>query len=385
MRIGFDLLYLVPGVSGGVETYAVELVRTLGWLYPEHQYVAFLNGSPGTERLLTPTRANVTVVRLSVLGSGRAGRYFLEQAVLPWYVRAERIDLLHCPSYTGPLLCPCPWVVTIHDVNFRDPSVTMAKLRRAVLGAFCLSSARAAAHVITVSEFSKRQIVDVMRIANSKITVVHQGPGQIAGHVCGAPLVRPDDLPPQYITAFAGGENPHKNTLRLVNAFGALPRNRPEKLVLLGRPPQSILAHPLVLDGRVLLLGHRPQASDALSIIAHALLHVVPSTYEGFGMPLLEAQALGVPVACSAIAALREIAGDSAAFFDPFSEASIANTILAVLSDPDRLSRLAQLGRDNARRYSWAGTARQTMAVYLRILGIAAQRADPPHVGAALL
>jgi glycosyltransferase involved in cell wall biosynthesis len=170
-----------------------------------------------------------------------------------------------------------------------------------------------------------------------------------------------------------------------VNAFGALPRNRPEKLVLLGRPPQSILAHPLVLDGRVLLLGHRPQASDALSIIAHALLHVVPSTYEGFGMPLLEAQALGVPVACSAIAALREIAGDSAAFFDPFSEASIANTILAVLSDPDRLSRLAQLGRDNARRYSWAGTARQTMAVYLRILGIAAQRADPPHVGAALL
>jgi glycosyltransferase involved in cell wall biosynthesis len=201
------------------------------------------------------------------------------------------------------------------------------------------------------------------------VTVIYAGPGQLKDEtvsVAWEAIRAEHQLPEPYVAAFSS-LGPHKNMPRLVQAFHQACRDLPHHLVLIGHLPTGergiLAASNDGRAGRVHALGYVPAAHLA-PILSHADLFAFPSLYEGFGLPILEAQQLGVPVVCSTAGSLPEVAGQSALFFDPLSIDQMAEAIRTCLSDRTLNGRLRQLGKENVARFSWEKTARAMLRVY---------------------
>ena len=178
-------------------------------------------------------------------------------------------------------------------------------------------------------------------------------------------LLRRYGISKPYVIAFSSS-SPNKNIPRLVQAFVQARRDYglPHQLVLVGHKPQDELTNE---SSAVVLTGYMDEPSKQ-ALLAGAEMLVFPSTYEGFGLPVLEAQQAGVPVACSTAASLPEVAGDGAEFFDPHSTEAIAQTIARCLLDDKLRTELRFRGQENLRRFSSEKTASQTLAIYKHVL-----------------
>lgn len=379
MRIGINLLCILPGINGGVETYAVSTLRALAARDRSNEYFVFVNRQgAGLDVLEAP---NITPVVCNFDARPRELRYAWEQLLLPRASGQYRLDLLHSPGYQGPLRCHCPTVVTLPDLNFIAFRDTLPWHRRMALEFFCPRAARRAAGVITISHFSKSEIVKYLGVPPEKITVTHLGPG-ILPTPADWDVVRAKlglDVP--YIVAYAGNNYPHKNMSRLFEAFGKVRTSEPVYLAVIGGLSPELKRFSERLRGRVLDLKHVDSACIE-PILSHARLCVLPSLYEGFGLPVLEAQSAGVPLLCSNAASLPEVAGQGAMFFDPLSVDQIALSIERCLGDRACCEALIRAGRENVKRFSWDKAADQTLAVYNQV--VAGQSpVEPAFSGAA--
>ncbi|MBI4442269.1 MAG: glycosyltransferase family 4 protein [Acidobacteria bacterium] len=368
MRIGLNLLYLIPSVNeGGTAVYARGLIQALAAIDRSNQYFIFLNHeSAGLE--LTDA-VNFRHIVCPIRATRRAMRYCWEQFVLPVQCLWYKIDLLHSLGYVGPLWCHCVKILTVPDANFVAHGNLMMRGKRAVLGSFVRQAAHRADKVITISEFSRSELSRELGIPRCAIEVVHLGPGWDLTQERSSPwseLREKYGLPERYVVAF-GAVSPHKNIARLAAAFEQACHDLPHALVIIGNLPKDL--EPLsrvvgpAFQHRVLALGY-VSSSELLPILSNAELFVLPSLYEGFGLPLLEAQQAGVAVACSTAGSLPEVAGSSAIFFDPYSISSIADAIRRGLCDSGLRRSLQELGQENLKRFTWAKTARETLAIY---------------------
>lgn len=369
MRIGLNLLYLIPGRSGGTETYGRGLMRALADADAANEYFVFLNRE--AHAVPVPAAANFHRVDCAVPAVYRSLRYAWEQAILPRQLRRLGIDVVHSLGYVMPLYPPCAGIVTLPDLNLRAIPAYLPAAKRAVLAIprfFSAESARRAHRVITISEFSKKEIVEGLAVPPEKVVVTHLGPPDVrlTAAVPGDVLRRTYGLPDRYIVAI-GGTSRHKNIARLIAAFREIKDSYPHALVLPGHVPPDVdvpqeRARP-GMTGRLFCPGYVPDA-DLASLLAHADLFVLPSLYEGFGLPVLEAQQAGVAIACSTAGSLPEVAGDGAEYFDPYSIPSIAATMRRCLDDPVLRRDLIARGTRNVARFSWKSTAAQTLEVY---------------------
>jgi glycosyltransferase involved in cell wall biosynthesis len=360
VRIGLNLLYLLPGIVGGTETYAAGLLCGLAAIDRDDEFVVFVNQESITWPL--PSAPNLRRVICPVWAVDRAKRYFFEQAHLPRLLKQQRIDLVHSLGYVAPLFPPCASIVTVHDLNYRAFGDQMPVVKRWALRFFVEQSVQRANHVITDSEFSRRQISSELKIAPGKLVVVPAAPfgTTVASTDLVGPLQRHGISKP-YIVAFTSS-SPNKNIPRLVQAFVQARRDYglQHQLVLVGHPPPDWMPDEL---RSIVLTGYLDEPSKS-AILAGADLLVFPSTYEGFGLPVLEAQQSGVPVACSTAGALPEVAGAAAVFFDPFSVNEIAQVIGRVARNAELRETLRHKGLQNVGRFSWDKTARSTIDVY---------------------
>jgi glycosyltransferase involved in cell wall biosynthesis len=369
LRIGLNLLYLVPGVVGGTETYARSLVGALAGLDGEEDYRLYVNEETADAGLFDGL--DVEVVPCAVRAASRPARYAYEQLRLPRRLRRDDIDLLHSLGYVGPLVLPCPHVVTIHDliyVGFRDH---MSARRRHALRLFVRATARRAARVITVSESSRRELMDDIGLDRARVTVIHEASRDVdpASLPADPTVVERYGLADRYIVAFSS-LSPSKNIASLVDAYAEIASEVVESLVLIGHlPPDSGVRaqiDALGLGNRVTVTGWVPD-DDVLPLIGRAALFAFPSLYEGFGLPVLDAQAMGVPVVCSSAASLPEVAGSGALFVDPRSVSDMADGLRRVLADDELRSELVIKGRANVDRFSWHQAAVETQAVYREV------------------
>jgi glycosyltransferase involved in cell wall biosynthesis len=362
VRVGLDLLYLLPGRVGGTETYARELVSALTAAAPGDRFVAFVNRESRGWDL--GDRANLEVVHCEVRASSRARRYAFEQLRLPSLLARSGVDLVHSLGYVGPLRPPCPHVVTVHDLIYRGFAPHLATGRRLVLRTFVRATARRADRVITDSANSAAELVADIGLLEREVVVV-----PLAARTDLVPAGRDPRVPTPYVLALSSA-SPSKNLPRLVEAMlrsGAFGRHH---LVIAGNLPDDgsvQRAAGAAPRGRVHLVGYVPD-DELADLLAGADLFAFPSTYEGFGMPVLDAQRLGVPVVCSDAASLPEVAGDGAVLVTPTSVPAMAAGLRAVLEDPARRAELVALGRRNAARFSWEDTAARTLAVYRSVL-----------------
>ncbi|MBF6568424.1 MAG: glycosyltransferase family 4 protein [Candidatus Binataceae bacterium] len=375
MKIGINLFWLVPGY-GGLETYVRGLLSGLDQADDRNQYLLFTNPlNHGTFGHLS-NRFSRRLCPLPV--TSRVAWRVAEQLLTPRYAAVEKIDLLHSPADMIPLRRTCPVVVTIHDVNFYSLSDRLPVSASRLFELWVQRSARRADAIITVSEFSSFAISSQLDVALSRISVIHNAPAvrKLPSPAHWPRLAQRLGIEGDHLISFADG-SPHKNLASLLKATVYLKSSwRGLQLVVIGqraRQARSVraLLDKLNLNSRVIFTGYLRE--DELNLVmANARLLVYPSLYEGFGLPVVEAMSMGVPVVCSNAAALPEIAGDAAMLFNPLSPVEIARAIERLITNEPLRREFVIAGRKQARRFSWERAAQQTIAVYDRVAGFKA-------------
>jgi glycosyltransferase involved in cell wall biosynthesis len=374
MRIGINLLGLLPGMIGGVETYIRGLLNGLSRVDTDNEYVIFANRENWATFNGLPE--NFKLVRCDFSGRWTIPSLFLtrvlgEQLYLPRRAGQERLDVLHSPLDTTPLVAPCATVMTLHDLNFDAVPEATTALRRRIAKSLVRTCARKATAVVTVSEFSRREIIRDMGLSPKRVEVVYNAPGRdrCANEHQWSALARKFNLALPYVIAFSS-LNPHKNLGRLIAAFANLQPQCKWQLLIVGHLPtrgDSLrdLAVKHGVERWVIFSGYLGDGDVTLAL-QHARLLAFPSLYEGFGIPVIEAMNMGVPVACSNAAALPEVAGGAALLFDPCSAEEISAALSRLLTDGSLRESLIAAGYNNARRFSWTRSAEQMVAVYQR-------------------
>ena len=368
MRVGLNLIYLVPGQTGGMETYARELIRGLRQVAPELELTAFVSreGAGWPE--------NVETVVVPVNSTSRSQWVLGEQLHLPRLAKRAQVGLVHSLATTGPGRGAFRRVATVHDLIYKVHPEAHFGLLSLGMSVLVPLSVKRATRVIAVSQSTADDLIHQLHVPSEHIDVVPNGVGT-------PPDVEP--LPETDLRARHGlgarpfilctsAKRPHKNLPRLLDAVAAIPADRRPIAVLTGYPTQHEAelreqVRRLGIGDDVRILGWVEQA-ELESLYRAATGLVFPSLYEGFGLPVLEAMARGLPVACSNRSSLPEVAGDAAILFDPEDTAAIAAAIERLLADPAERERLAARGRDQAARFSWLASARGTLATYERAL-----------------
>jgi glycosyltransferase involved in cell wall biosynthesis len=293
-------------------------------------------------------------------------------------LRRERPDVYHAPHYVLPPATPCPSVVTIHDcIHLMFPQYLPNRAAHAYAKASLWSAVRRSHRILTVSEASKRDILRFFNVAPEKIVVVYNA---IDERFWKAPAeedvtrVRERYQLDHGFVLYVGNIKPHKNLVRLIEAFDLLRRQFDEmKLLIIGDEISKLPAlrravHTHKLHKHVRFLGYLPDETLAI-LYRLAAVFVFPSLYEGFGLPPLEAMACGTPVVTSNVSSLPEVTGDAAVLVDPYDVESIVAGIERVLTDPVLNAELRRKGVARARAFSWEQSVARTLQLYEEVGG----------------
>lgn len=347
MRVGINTLFLIPREVGGTEIYVRSLLPALQRAASDLSLVVFTN------RENHDSFGAFECVLIDIPATSRPRRIVAEQFALPRAARRACIDLLYSPGYTAPLRVHVPQVVTIHDTQFLDFPEDFPVVSRFAQRVLVSGAARRAAAVTTVSEFSRGRIAERFGVPRGRVFVAHSALSGLFTEPKPCALPRPFLL-------YIANTYPHKNATRLVRAFDRIASKIPHTLVICGQPRDGEPPpHPRLT--RI----HHVSYDDVIGMVQAADLLVFPSLYEGFGRPVVEAQEAGTRVVASRAAAISEIAGDGATFFDATREDSIAEAILSALNEPaDQRDDLIKRGRANALRFTWEACARATLDAF---------------------
>ena len=378
IALNAQLLSLAPGYrSAGINRYIYNLLVNLAQIEDRYHLTAFLSDEnfPPIGHLKR---------QLSRLPTERPFvRVLWEQFVQPWVLWRQGFALLHAMAFVAPLWSSCPAVVTVYDLSFRRYPDSFRRGNRLYLSMFVRLTGKRAAHFIAISRHTAADMVQLLEIDPTRISVVYCGVEE---------RYRP--LPPQEVEAFRrqralpdrmilylGTIEPRKNLLHLVRAYrlmleawggGSTGGSQP-RLVIAGAKGwmwEEIFrqVEGLALGGQVIFPGYIP--GDELPYWYNAAeCFVYPSRYEGFGLPVLEAMACGTPVIASNAASLPEVVGEAGLTVAPDDVQALAAAMLQVLGASDLQEALRQRGRRQAGLFSWRRAAEETMGVYDLVLG----------------
>jgi len=355
----------------GIGVYIQHLVRGLAEIDRENHYVLFVGKAYAGELDDLPESFRLVAEHCPVYS-------LREQVILSWRLLRLRLDLYHATHYVLPLVTPRRVVVTIHDIiHLLYPEFLPNRLAFVYAQRMIRRSLIKSDRVIADSQNTKSDLMDYFEVDGRKIRRIYPGvaerylveldAGEIERQLARFELTRPYLL-------FVGNPKPHKNLDTVVQAYGrALARGGFDAdLVCVGGRDGSEFkirerARQLGLGDRVRLLGHVDDASLP-ALYQGASVFLYPTLYEGFGLPVVEAMASGVPVITSHNSALREVAEGYAELVDPLEIDEVAQAIHRCMTDGDRRSSLAELGRRRAKDFRWHRTAEQTLEVYMSAL-----------------
>jgi glycosyltransferase involved in cell wall biosynthesis len=371
LRIAIDA-HSVGAKLGGNESYAVNLIEALAQIDDVNDYIVYVTTDEAFVRFhqrwpnfkVHLTRPHTPLIRIPLTLSAE--------------LRRHPVDVLHV-QFTSPPFCPCPVVVSVHDLSFEHLPHTFNRRSRTQLRLTVRHSVKKAARVLALSEHARHDIIETYGVNPARITAIplasptHFRPVrdnselQRVRHIYG--------IEGAYILS-VGSIQPRKNLARLVKAYALLRRrnaiDKQTKLVLVGKYAWLYDETLRALDDSgvkdsVILTGYVPEA-DLPALYSGALGFVYPSIFEGFGLPPLEAMKCGAPVIVGNTTSLPEVVGDAGITVDPLDVEAIANAIARLHNDSGLREELSVKGQERAQLFDWRETARRTLSVYEQVV-----------------
>ena len=370
MRIAIDA-HSIGTRLGGNESYATNLIEALARIDSVNHYTLYVTTAEAVERyhqrwsnfFVRSTRPHTPLIRIPLTLSAE--------------LRKNPVDVLHV-QFTAPPFCPCPVVVSVHDLSFEHLPHTFHRRSRTQLRLTVRHSVRRAARVLTLSEHTRNDLIETYGIDRPNVEVIP---------IAASPKFKPiaDDkelrrvrhnyrIDSDYILS-VGSIQPRKNLVRLVRAYSLLRTRlgagKLPKLVFVGKRAwlydETLRAlDDAALGDSVILTGYVPE-SDLPALYSGATCFVYPSIFEGFGLPPLEAMQCGAPVVIGNQTSLPEVVGDAALAVDPFDVEAIARAIEELLNKPALRDELRVKGLARAKMFDWQETARRTLGVYEQV------------------
>lgn len=363
MRVALDLR-LAFHRRGGIATYARRLLEALSEVEPSSTFIEVRDRRDPSR---TDGLPNVKTLRVVTPAHFRS-----EPWTLPIELLRARADLFHATDFVAPWPSPAPSVVTVHDLTFlrRPELVTPAAAR---YYSRVRRSARRARAVIAVSSTTKHDVVTMLGVPKDRVHVVPLAADAAFRPLDDEALLRAarhrSGLPDRFML-FVGTREPRKNLGALLDARASVRYGgRPVPLVLVGEEGwlSEELERRVRTEKDVRVLGG-VAAEDLVAIYNLATVVALPSLEEGFGLPVIESMACGTPVVCSDRGALPEVAGDAALLVDPHDVDGLAAALTSVFEDPTLRERMRQRGFARSATFGWHRTARETAAVYRRVV-----------------
>ena len=354
-----------------METYARSLVPLLPDAMPEASFTVLAGKELSAEWLKSPWDNRISLESVPVPASSRIRRSLAEFTTVARAARRSGYDLVHGLSAAVPTGSDFRSVVTIHDLIYHRYPGTSSRMLAFGQRRLTEFVANHVDRIIVPSQATAAELRGILGVPSGRIDVVPEGPGRVPPKA-----VSPDPglrdrlgIPPGRLVLSVSARRPHKNLKRLIEALANV-----EGAVLVLPGYASPFDDELRASARMAGVGDRVvfcgwvSDSDLEVLYAEAECMAFPSLAEGFGLPVLEAMARGIPVVTSRNGALAEVSGDSAAYFDPLSAASISEALRSVLSDSDLREHLVESGLAQAERFSWSQSAALTAASYRRAL-----------------
>lgn len=368
LRIGVNALYLIPGGVGGTEIYLRNLLKGLAAIDPENTYYVFTNRETGPD--LVPPAGNFVHVPHWVRARNRPLRLLWEQTIVPLEARGLHLDCLLNPGFTAPVLTAPVNVTVFHDLQHKRHPEHFRWFDKPAWDFFLWLSVRFSRVLIADSHATKADLIRYYRVPEARVYV--------------APLGVEDEFfsiaewrgPVQPFLLCVSTLHPHKNIERLLGVFARLREKRPElRLVIAGLRG----FHTRAIERRIASLGLEEAVTltgwisrhDLYELYLRAAAFVYPSTFEGFGLPVVEAMAAGIPLACSNIEPLASIAGEAAFTFPPEDDAAMEQAIERALTDCSRV----EAARARAREFQWTRSAARTLEAIRAAVSAAGPRA----------
>jgi glycosyltransferase involved in cell wall biosynthesis len=371
VRIAINTRFLLSGKMEGFGWYTYEIVRRIVLDHPEHEFYFFFDRTYDPKFIFAP---NVTPVVLRP-----AARHPL--LFLWWFefkvkraLTTYRIDLFFSPDGYLSLRSKVPQIGTIHDINFEHHPKDLPLSARLYLRYFFPRFAQKAAHLLTVSEYSKKDICKTYRVNERKVTAIWNGVSEEYRPLSDNEIADVRNFytegNPYFI--FVGAIHPRKNVLRLLEAFQnfKVQTSSPIKMVIVGanmwQADDQLNRISKELGKELLFTGH-VQLGELTKLMGGAYALTYVPYYEGFGIPVAEAMKCEIPIISGDRTSLPEVAGDAAIYCDPFHTQSITEAMIYLTSDQHLYSRLQQASRQRSKLFSWDESAKRVWSEIERL------------------
>lgn len=362
MKIAVNTRLLIKNKLEGIGWFTYETLKRVVENHPEHEYIFLFDRKPHPDFIFSNS---VKAVVLKPQARHPFLWYIWFQHSVSSFLRKNKVDLFISPDGFIPTRCKTPTLNVIHDINFHHYPKGLPLLTRVYYQHFFPIFAKNATQIVTVSQYSKNDLIDSYGIKPSKVSVVHNGANNIF-----APIS--DDLKikvrkkisngaPYFV--FVGALNPRKNVDRLLRAFDIFKQNTNDnhKLVIVGEPMfmTKSIEHTLKTmkhNDSVIFTG-RLQLEELTQVVASATALTFVPYFEGFGIPMVEAMYCHVPIIASNVTSMPEVAGDAAYYVDPFNESQIAEAMEQLVKNPELRANLIAKAAERKHLFNWDKTA----------------------------
>ncbi|WP_136810709.1 glycosyltransferase family 4 protein [Desulfosediminicola flagellatus] len=379
MRLGINALFMVPGDVGGTETYLRETLLAALKAYPDVEFILFTNNENHEHlKQICKDSSNVRFVCLHFNASNRPVRILLEQFKLPFVAKKYELDVLWSPGYTAPFISFYPQAVTICDLQYKSYPEDMSWLERNTLDVLVRGACRMCEVVLAISEFSRQEVIRYEFAGPEKVHTVLLGVDVTFGELYpeeakNATLGGLLELETPYILCVAH-TYPHKKVHVLIDAFNDVMESIPHNLVIVGRARrgEDLVASSVSSckdRSRVIRFKDGLPYRTLQMLYQSADMFVLPSAYEGFGLPVVEAMMAGVPVITTQEASLKEVAGEYAFRVNSINHHTIAEQILKVESLPQQeRTEMTDAAKSWAETFTWLTSAQTMFEVFQKAI-----------------
>ena len=362
MRIGINTRFLLPHKMEGFGWYTYEVVKRLVENHPEHEFIFFFDRPYDSNFIFGE---NVTPVVLFPQARHPFLFYWWFEFSIPKALKEHKCDLFFSPDGYLSLKTSVPQIGVIHDINFEHNPKDLKWLMRKYYQRYFPKFAKKAVKILTVSEYSRKDIIETYGVSNDKVKAIWNGASDLY-----VPL---DDenkmvMQDQYANGlpyllFVGALHPRKNVSRLIKAFEKIKIENPsleQQLVIVGTELWSNSNYPVQMDAviksQIHFTGH-VQLHELAKIMAAAQIFTYVPYFEGFGIPLVEAMKCGTPILSGNLTSLPEVAGEAALYCNPLDTNDIAEKLLQLINDNELQMNLTEKGLERAKQFSWDKTA----------------------------